>query len=232
MTKSTRWLDILTLFVSLAIIILSASWLLYSGTFNIVLSQDEKLTWHLVRSSGLVAYILLMVSTIWGLFISSQLVKDWSPGPISLTLHSTVSWLSIILGLIHALLLRFDDYFTYTLRDIFIPFTGPYRPAFVGLGTLAFWLLLVVSLSFPLKKYLGHRNWKYLHYTSYLSFGLVSLHGMFAGTDGGQLGFRLVVSIGVMLVLLLLGIRLGKDHAKVTPTRQQPAAKVRSNEKV
>ena len=166
MTKTTRWLDILTLLISLAIIILSVGWLLYSGTFNVTLSQDEKLLWHLVRSSGLVAYILLMASTVWGLFISSQFVKDWSPGPVSLTLHSTVSWLSIILGLIHALLLRFDDYFTYTLRDIFIPFTGLYRPAFVGLGTLALWLLLVVSLSFPLKKYHGHRKRKKMHYTS------------------------------------------------------------------
>lgn len=232
MTKSTRWLDILTLLMSLAIIILSTSWLLYSGTFNVTLSQDEKLVWHLVRSSGLVAYILLTASTIWGLFISSQFVKDWSPGPVSLTLHSTISWLAIILGLVHALLLRFDGYFTYTLGDIFIPFTGPYRPAFVGLGTTAFWLLLLISLSFPLKKYMGHRNWKYLHYTSYLCFGLVSIHGLFAGTDGQHLGFRLIVSIGVTLVLLLLGVRLGKTQSKLTSTRQNSSARARRSENV
>jgi len=128
--------------------------------------------------------------------------------------------LSVIVALTHALLLLFDDYFSYTLSDIFIPFTGPYRPEFVGLGTSAFWLFILISISFPLQKWIGNRNWKYLHYTSYIGFGLVSLHGLFAGTEGNHLGFRLLVGIAVGLVLLLLGIRLGRDQAKASPTRQ------------
>ena len=48
--------------------------------------MDEKLLWHLVRSSGMVAYVLLLASTVWDLFISSQFVRDWSPGPVSMTL--------------------------------------------------------------------------------------------------------------------------------------------------
>jgi methionine sulfoxide reductase heme-binding subunit len=224
MTKSTKWLDILAVTVSIAIIGLSAIWLIYSGAFTIILSQDEKLSWHLVRSSGLVAYILLVVSTVWGLFISSQFVKDWSPGPVSLTMHSTISWLSVLVALVHALLLLLDSYYSYTLGDIFIPFRGPYRPEFVGLGTLAFWLMILISISFPLQKYLGNRNWKYLHYTSYIGFGLVSLHGLFAGTDGSHLGFRVLVGIAVMLVLFLLGIRLGKDQAKAAVVRPNHAA--------
>ena len=127
-----------------------------------------------------------------------------------MTLHSTISWLALILGLIHALLLLFDSYFAYTLGDLFVPFTGPYRPVVVGLGTLAFWVIVLVTLSFPFKKRLGHRIWKRLHYASYAAFGLVSLHGLFAGTEGTQLGLRLLIGVGVLLVVLLLGIRMGK----------------------
>lgn len=224
MTKSTKWTDILVMIASLAVIGLSAWWLISSDTFSFALDQDEKLAWHLVRSSGVVAYVLLLASTVWGLFISSQFVKDWSPGPVSLTLHSTISWLALLLGLGHGLLLMFDDYFTYTLSDILIPFSGPYRPELVGLGTLAFWLIVVVSLSFPLKKRLGHRNWKRLHYVSYAAFGLVSVHGLFAGTDGVLLGFRLLVGVGVMAVVLLLGIRLGKDQARPVKPKERARA--------
>lgn len=190
------------------------AWLFSRGTFSVALDQDGKLVWHLVRSSGIVAYALLLASTVWGLLISSQFIKDWSPGPVSMTLHNTVSWLALVFSLLHALLLMFDDYFEYTLRDVLLPFVGPYRPEAVGLGTLAFWIIVVVSTSFSLKKRLGHTAWKRLHYLSYVAFAMVSAHGLFAGTDSGLLGFRILVGCGVVLVVLLLGIRVGKDQAK------------------
>ncbi|MCB9454712.1 MAG: ferric reductase-like transmembrane domain-containing protein [Anaerolineaceae bacterium] len=214
MDKSTKWMDIIVVIFSLVIVIVSGWVMAQNGAFGLALDADSKLSWHLVRSSGIVAYVLLTASTVWGLFISSQFVKDWSPGPVSLTMHSTISWMALLLGLAHGLLLMFDSYFTYTLGDIFIPFTGPYRPEVVGLGTLAFWLIILISLSFPLKKRLGHKNWKRLHYVSYIAFGLVSAHGLFAGTEGTHLGFQALVGVGVALVLILLGIRMGRDNSK------------------
>lgn len=211
--KSTVWLDRLSLLASLAVVALSVAWIISSGTFSISLPGDSKLAWHLTRSSGIVAYILLAASTIWGLLMSSQLAKTWSPGPVSLALHAALSWLALILALSHGLLLLLDDYFAYTLREIFVPFIGPYRPESVGLGTLAFWLIVIVTISFPLKKRIGRKIWKRLHYLSYVTFALVSAHGLFAGTDGETLGFRVLVGGGLLMVMMLLGIRLGKDQA-------------------
>ncbi len=216
--KSTALLDLIILIASLIVIGLSAVWMVKNGSLSISLAEDTKLAWHLVRSSGIVAYVLLLGSTLWGLFISAQVVKDWSPGVVSMTLHSTISWLALIIGLIHALLLLFD-YFAYTVGDLFVPFTGPYRPEAVGLGTLAFWLIVIVTLSFPLKKRLGHKLWKRLHYVSYAAFVMVSAHSLFAGTEGTNLGLRLLIGVGILLVALLLGIRIGKSH-------EQPARPV------
>lgn len=215
--SSTKSLDIAILIASLIVIGVSAAWMLNAGILSVTLTEDTKLAWHLVRSSGIVAYVLLLGSTLWGLFISAQFVKDWSPGVVSLTLHSTISWLALVLGLIHALLLLFDDYFAYTLSDLFVPFAGPYRPEAVGLGTLAFWIIILVTLSFPFKKRIGHAVWKKLHFASYAAFGLVSLHGLFAGTEGTNLGLRVLIGMGVLLVVLLLGIRMGKTHVQPAP---------------
>lgn len=220
--NSTARLDILVTLVSLTVIGLSGAWMVRSGSFTIVLTEDTRLAWHLIRSSGIVAYVLLMGSTIWGLFISAQFVRDWSPGPVSITMHSTISWLALIVGLIHALLLLLDNYFTYTLGDLFIPFTGPYRPEAVGLGTLAFWVIVIVTLSFPFRKRIGHGLWKKLHYTSYAAFGMVSLHGLFAGTEGTNPGLRLFIGAGVLLVVLLVGVRMGKDHEKAARKSAAP----------
>jgi predicted ferric reductase len=215
MTVSTKWTDRLVMTFSLIVITLSAWWMIRSGVFNFTLLEDQKLAWHLTRSAGIVSYVLLLASTVWGLFVSNQLLRDWSPGPVSMTLHSTISWLAILLGLTHGLLLMFDDYFTYTLSNILVPFTGPYRPEVVGLGTLAFWMLVVIALSFPFKKVIGHRVWQRLHYVSYAAFGLVTAHGLLAGTDGEHLGFRLLVGIGMVVVIVLLGVRLRKDQTRL-----------------
>lgn len=221
---STWRRDILVILASLFILGISALWMANSGLFSFTLTEDTKLSWHLVRSSGIVAYVLMLASTVWGLFISAQFVKDWSPGPVSMTMHSTISWLALILGLIHALLLLFDDYFTYTLGDLFIPFTGPYRPDVVGLGTLAFWMIVVVTLSFPFKKRLGHKVWKRLHYVSYAAFLMISVHGLLAGTEGTKLGLRLLVGGGLLLVVLLLGMRMGKGQIQTATGRKSAAA--------
>lgn len=222
MPKNITVKDMFIVVASIIVIGASVLWTLSSSTFGISLTSDTKLVWHLVRSSGIVAYLLLTASVIWGLVISGKFAKEWSPGAVSMTVHSTISWLAVILSLIHAVLLLFDDYFTYTLGDIFIPFTGEYRPEFVGLGTLAFWVILLISLSFPFKKRLGHKNWKGLHYGSYIAFLLVSAHGIFAGTDGSRLGFQLLVGVSVFTVVILLGIRMGKAQATAsTPTKSR-----------
>ncbi len=215
--KSTKNTDLFVLVASLIIVVLSVGWMLSNDVFQVSLLEDEKLSWHLVRSSGIIAFVLLLASTVWGLLLSSQLVKDWSPGPVAMTIHSTISWLAVLLGLAHGLLLLLDKYFTYTLADILIPLIGPYRPEAVGLGTLAFWLLLAISVSFPLKKWLSHERWKKLHYVSYIAFALAALHGLLAGTDSAHAGFRVLLGGGLLLVVLLLGIRLGRSQLKASP---------------
>lgn len=222
MTRSIKWMDAFSLVFSLAVVTGTAVWVLQSGAFATPILNDSKLAWHLVRSAGIGAYLLLAISMVWGLLMSSQYAKDWSPGALSMTLHSSVSWLALVLGFGHAFLLLWDDYFTYNLSHLLVPFTGPYRPEAVGLGTLAFWLILVVTLSFSLKKRLGHRTWKWIHMTSYLAFVLVTAHALFAGTDASHLGLRLMLIGSVCVVTLMLGIRIGKVRTSARALRDLP----------
>jgi len=206
---------------------LAGVWLIYNGTFDDGLLPDRNLSWYLIRSSGVAAYILLTLSVIWGLALSSSVVKDWSPGPLTMLLHSTLSWSSLILGLMHGLMLLLDEYFTYRITDVLVPFVGPYRPLAAGLGTVALWLLVLVTPSFALKKhFFSHRVWKLLHYLSYAAFMLVTTHGLLAGTDAPNLGFRLLFGLSVLLTVILLGYRIGvKQTSGSKSHRAQPASK-------
>jgi sulfoxide reductase heme-binding subunit YedZ len=219
MTKETGWYDTLSLVFSAVMISLFAYWTVQGNFFAGVLKTDRSMTWQLIRASGLTAYSLFTLSTLWGLALSSKIVKDWSPGSLSMLLHSTVSWLGIGFAAVHAVLLLFDQYIPYHVAEILVPFTGPYRPLAVGLGTLTFWIMLLVSLSFSVKKQLGHRRWKLLHYTSYAGFFLVTLHAVLAGTDAGRIGLQSLLGLAVLSVVILTGLRIGARKPGKQPAR-------------
>ncbi len=80
MVKPAKWMDLFALLFSLVVIVGAALWTLGSGIFSTTaLNADPKLAWHLTRSAGISAYLLLFASIVWGLFISGQHVKNWSP---------------------------------------------------------------------------------------------------------------------------------------------------------
>ena len=203
-----RWVDWLVVAVILSISAFSLVSAAASGAFGTTLVGDNQWSWYLVRSAGMVAYTLLAASMLWGLFLSSRILKDWSPGPLSMLLHATTSWLAVVLSAAHALLLMFDQYYSYALSNLVVPFTGPYRPFAVGLGVIAFWLTLAITVSFSMRKLIGKRAWAWLHYTSYGAFGLITVHALLAGTDASQSGVRIILFAFAACVFVLFSWRV------------------------
>jgi len=202
------WIDALILIavvVSMAAALFVAARL---GAFELNLATDTKLSWHLVRTAGITAYTLLAASTLWGLILASRIIKDWSPGPMALLIHTTVSWLAVGLSLAHAGMLLFDTYFKYKVTDLIIPFVGPYRPVEVGLGIIAAWLTLTIAISFSQRKRIGQKAWRWLHYTSYVAFLLVTAHSLGAGTDANNLGLRVLAGFFTFSTFGLLALRI------------------------
>lgn len=224
MAKPAWRTDLIAFIFSAAVIGLVATKIVQGDIQILSLEQGQNWTWYFIRSTGLSAYILLAASTIWGLALSSRVVSNWSPGSLSMLMHSTVSWLAVIFSLVHGILLLFDTYFSYRIIDLVVPFSGPYRPTAVGLGTIAFWIIMVVTLSFSVKKWIGHRRWKWLHLTSYVGFGLVTGHALLAGTDAEKVGFQGLMALVSIMVILLLGYRLGMSKQSPRTRRVQEAS--------
>ncbi len=188
-------------------------WLLLTATpiaaqLALFLGITEKTSWYLSRSAGTVAYLLLSGSTIWGLLLSSKLIKETVPAVLSLSMHNVLSWLAITFTTLHALALLFDNYYTYTLADLTIPFIGPYRPGWVGLGILSLYMMLIIALSFQFRKQLGQTWWRRLHYLSFVFYLLATVHGVMSGTDSSKLGMQLLYWGSGLLVLFLTNYRL------------------------
>jgi DMSO/TMAO reductase YedYZ heme-binding membrane subunit len=99
-----------------------------------------------------------------------------------------------------------DKYINYDLAQVLVPFNSTgYKPVWVGLGQIGFYLLAIVGLSFYVRKRLGNRTWRLIHYLSFLTFALALLHGIFAGTDSTMLIVRVFYwATGASLLFLFV----------------------------
>ena len=168
--------------------------------------EAPKAYWYLSRSSAMAAYGLLWVSMAMGLLISNKMAQLWPGGPTAFEIHQYTSLLGLNLALFHALILLGDRFIEYRLVQILIPFeSANYEPFAVGLGQTAFYALILIAVSFYIRKFIGHKLWRSVHYVSFAGFILVAFHGWLAGTDSGApLVQALYLASGVSLVFLLV----------------------------
>jgi predicted ferric reductase len=149
--------------------------------------SSPKAYWYLSRASGFVAYLLIWLSVVLGLLITGKLSRVWPGGPPTVDLHQFSGLLGLAFAVFHGLILLGDRYVGYTPLQLLVPFAGlEYRPLAVGLGQIALYVGLLVGLSFYVRRYIGFRTWRLLHFGSFAVYVLITIHGLAAGTDVGS----------------------------------------------
>ncbi len=141
--------------------------------------------WILARSSGVVAYTMLTASVLAGLVLKS---RPFGPRLRSVTvtdLHRFLALLGLGALTLHGTALLLDRAVPMGIAALLVPGAAAYRPLATAFGVLAAELMLLVYSSFSLRGRIGMRNWRRLHWATYLVFALATLHGLAAGTDSG-----------------------------------------------
>ena len=182
------------------------------------LAGDTKSYWYLSRAAGVVAYLLLWGSVAWGLLLSSKIGKGRIRPPVLLDAHQFLSSLAIGFALFHGLILMGDHYLSFPLSAVLVPFAGSYKPALVAAGQIGLWLSVLVMASFYVRKRIGQKRWRTLHYTSFVGFWIVLLHSVFIGSESGQplLAATYVVTAGSVLFLTFYRI-FARDQKQRKP---------------
>ena len=175
--------------------------------------------WYLSRSAGLVAYLLLWGSVVWGLLLSARPGGRLRP-PALFDAHQFLSNIALGFAFFHALVLIGDRYTSFPLAAILAPFAGTYKPMLVALGQIALWLSLLLSLSFLVRRQMGQRRWRAFHYVSFVVFWMALLHSVAMGSDTNLLWVRwLYIGTGTS-VALLTTYRLVQTSRRAPPTQQ------------
>ena len=183
--------------------------MLLNGAFSWVLMSmpAEKAPWYAVRAAGILAYSLLWLSTLWGLLLATRWFRK--TGAFLATFHEFLSLLALVFALLHTLTLYFDAYLALTWAQILVPFMATsYRPLALGLGQIAFYLVVAVVLSFYVRKRIGNARWRALHYATFITYGLVLVHAVAAGTDSLWTPMRLFYLLSAASVLFMTYVRI------------------------
>jgi predicted ferric reductase len=167
--------------------------------------------WDLARTSGIVAYLVMWLSVAFGLIITNRLARLWPGGPVAFDLHQFTSLLGIAFALFHVIILLGDSYIKYSLPQLLIPFASfNYEPIWVGMGQLAFYILIPVTFSFYMRRSLGPNGWRLIHAASFIAFAMITLHGLLAGSDSTNLAVLSMYALtGASAVFLTLYRMMG-----------------------
>jgi DMSO/TMAO reductase YedYZ heme-binding membrane subunit len=137
--------------------------------------------WYVARASGLVAFGLLTLSVWLGLLMSTRLATRFQKR--SFAWHQTLAWTGLSMLGLHAGALLLDPTLHFGLPSVLVPFASTWRPGAVAAGVVAGWLTAMLAVSFRLRRRIGQKGWRRLHYASFGAFVLALGHALTAGSD-------------------------------------------------
>ena len=152
----------------------------------IVAAQSTKALWYLTRGSGIVSLLLLTVSTVLGITTALRWASRRWPRFVVEGLHKNASLLAVVFLGIHIVTAIADGYVPIRWIDAVLPFASQYKPFWMGLGALAFDLMLAVIVTSLLRVRIGHRVWRAVHWTAYALWPIAVIHGLGTGSDSTQ----------------------------------------------
>lgn len=192
----------------------------------IVLAVAQKLSWYIARSSGMIAWAMVTASILWGVALSSRLVRRRGIPAWLLDLHRYLGTLSIVFTIVHLLGLAGDNYVHFGWSELFVPMSSSWQPGNVAWGIAAFYVLVAVQLTSWTMRRMPRRVWHTIHLTSILMFVVATVHGLRSGTDRGNRLLQWMALTGCTLVVMLLLFRLatlGSRSHRARPGSSAPA---------
>jgi methionine sulfoxide reductase heme-binding subunit len=165
-----------------------------------------KAYWYLTRASGTVSLILLTVAIVIGILSVGRVHSRRWPRFVVDGVHRSSSLLAVVFLAVHIATAVLDSFAPISLLDTAVPFAGSYRPIWLGLGAVAFDLLLAVTITSLLRQRLGHRVWRSIHWLAYGAWPIAVVHALGTGSDVQLVWLQLTCAgCGIAVIAAVLG---------------------------
>ncbi len=169
--------------------------------------------WYATRGTGVVALLLLTAGVLLGVLSSTRWTSPRWPRFVVSGLHRNLTLLALAFVVVHVVTTLLDGYAPIGLRDAVVPFASRYRPVWLGLGAVAFDLLLALILTSLFRARIGLRAWKLVHWLAYASWPVALVHAFGTGSDtkAGWFGLVALGSVAVVVLAVLWRVAAARD---------------------
>jgi len=157
--------------------------------------------WALGRGTGVVALALLTVTVVLGILTRSGRPAFGLPRFAVTLVHRNSALIGTAFVLIHIVSLLFDPYAQLNVVDFILPFLGSYHPFWLGLGTVGVDLLIAIVVTSLLRRWIGQRTFRVVHWATYALWPIALLHSFGTGTDAGSGLFILFAAVCTLAVV-------------------------------
>lgn len=147
------------------------------------MSAWSTVTWEVARAGGFTAFGLLTLSLVLGLALSLHWKSERWPRLVTNEMHTFTTLLALVFTVVHVAAVTIDPFTQFHLREILVPFASHYRPFWMGLGIVAFYLGIATGLSVFLRPKIGYAWWRRLHFLTFGVYLFATVHGIATGSD-------------------------------------------------
>jgi Ferric reductase like transmembrane component len=178
-------------------------------------AANAKTLWYLTRGTGVVALVLLTASVGVGTLSSARWRSSRVPRFLVGGMHRNLTLLAVAFVVVHVVTTVADRFAPIGFQDAVVPFLSPYRPIWLGLGSVAFDLLLALVATSVLRARLGFRMWRAVHWLAYASWPVAVLHSLGTGSDARFGWLALVTFASCAAVVVAIVVRVVRSGAAV-----------------
>jgi len=135
------------------------------------------------------------------------------PRFLTTTLHRNLALLALVFLAIHIVTAVLDPFTALGLGAALLPWASSYRTFWVGLGVISLYLGAAVIVTSLLRRWLGYRTWRFVHWGAYALWPLALIHSLGAGSDTRFLWMDIVYTACCGVVAIFFGVRLARRGA-------------------
>jgi predicted ferric reductase len=182
--------------------------------------------WYIARATGVVALVLLTLAVSLGLANAARLHSKRVPRFVVNSVHRNASMLAVVFAGLHVATVILDGYVPISVMTAVVPFSSSYKAVWLAFGTVSLDLFLAVLITSLLRKRIGNRVWRAVHWLAYLSWPDAVIHSVGMGTDAGSRWMLALTGSCVALVAAALAVRWGTRTGSAKPSarvQRQPA---------
>jgi len=160
----------------------------------LIATVSSRFAWYLMRASGFVALMLFTLTVVLGVVGVTRLQSKRWPRLVTGELHRRLALIATCFLALHIGTALLDSWVGLGWIGAVVPFFSKYRPAWVGLGVLAFDIVLAVMASSILRRQIGARLWRIVHWGTWMLWPIAVAHALGSGTDGAK-GWGLAICL-------------------------------------